>query len=123
MSESRKRRPRTQLVVRDPPPPDGPLPATVRDQSLPTVVPAVKAMLEDAKVIIATELRTLRINGGLGDSTGQRIRNMVASIASLMESEKKASEGLHGLEGATPAELAAALRAEADRIERGDRDE
>lgn len=119
MSESRKRRPRSRTVVVDAPPPAA-ITVTVKDQTLPMVVPRIKTMLQDLKLITASELTRLKNMESIGDTTGQRLRNLAATVASVMESERKEAEGPSGLEGATRAELAAALRAELAELEKED---
>ena len=117
MTESRKRRPRTRTVL---PAGSVPEPTSIvvsgKDSAVAFVEPTIKKMLLDAKLIVATELGQLRENGTLGDSTGQRIRNIVATIGQLMENEKKAMEGMGGMEGMTSAEMIAALEAELARL-------
>ncbi len=81
------------------------------------VIPTVKKMLTDAKKVVAVELDRLVREGNIGDGTGQRIRNLTATLGSIMDSEKKALEGNSGFEGSSPAQLAKALREEADRVE------
>lgn len=123
MTESRKRRPRTKLVfnavddlMTEPAalakPESKDVTATVA-----FVVPSVKKMLNTVKRIVAVELDEMARTGKMGDTSGQKIRNLAATISSVQDSEKKATEGPSGLEGASPAEFAAALRAEADRVE------
>jgi hypothetical protein len=126
MTESRKRRPPSRTVVR--PDPDAPAPkdaaplAKLPEKTLAFVVPPVKAMLDDAKAVVAYRLKELREEQSIGDTSGQQIRNLVASVNGIMDAEKKVLEGGSGLEGASPAELADALEAEAARIRSGGRE-
>ena len=120
----RKRSPKT-LPVGAVPEPTQLAPRVARDLAIPVVVPDVIGMLQTAKVILGEELRFMRedqAGGKAADATGQKIRNLVASIGSMLTTEKAATDEAE-MSKLTKAELAAKLREEAARLEAEDEEE
>lgn len=96
------------------------LPAKLaRDTALPVVIPDTLGMLKDLKVIVQGDIdvmRTKQKGGGEADATGQKIRNLVASIAGMMSAEKAAIDDAE-MAKLTKRELAAKLREEAAKLD------
>lgn len=87
-----------------------------KNQEIPVVVPAINRILQDLRTVVGHKAQELRASGDIGDGNGQLVRNLTATVAQLIDTEKKYGEG-DALENLTPAELAAALRRQADEIE------
>ncbi len=101
-------------------PPKRALPAR-SEEAIPFVIPSVAAMLQDIRIIVGTELSTMKeAKTMVGDATGQKIRNLAATIASVLESEKKLDD--NDMSDMTPEQLAAAHEEAARRL-RGEMDE
>lgn len=113
---SRKRRAPAALVRRAAPEGTGITSQPRTRATVSFVVPDVTAMLQDLKFVVGSKLKELRQAKDLGDGTGQLIRNLSATLASVQETERKAADD-DDLANLTPAELVKRLRAEADAIE------
>lgn len=96
------------------------LPAKLaRDIALPVVIPDSLGMLKDLKVIMQGDIDVMlnkQKGGGEADATGQKIRNLVASIGGIVAAEKAAVDDT-ALAKLTKRELAAKLREEATKLD------
>lgn len=122
MTESRKRRPRAARVVVNPPAPLSVL-VSDKDTVIAFVEPTIKKMLRDLKKVVGNDIEGLARAGSIGDTTGQRVRNLAATLASIQSSEKTANEGPTGAENLTPDQLADKLERQAALIRGGNIDE
>ncbi len=84
--------------------------AVDKDQEIAVVIPSVQALLQDARAIVGANLAAMKTLPPGMDDEGKRIRNLVSSIATIIDAEKKANEGLDDLSNLTPAQLVENLR-------------
>ncbi len=114
MTDTRKRRPSAALVRREPTEPTKRA-TSDRDSPLAFVIPDIVTMLQQVKAIVGSELTIMQTEGRT-DSSGQKIRNLAATLASVQSSEKDAVKD-EELAGLTSQQLARKLRKEADLLE------
>lgn len=85
------------------------------------VEPEVVGMLRDIKSIVAVELAFMRQQQGTGmpvDSSGQKVRNLAATIETLVKTEKAALDE-EDLSKLTDLQMAEKFEAEARRLRTG----
>ena len=100
------------------------IPAPVTGAVVAFQVPEVLSMLKDLKVVAAADLalmRKLAETGSVADPTGQKLRNLAATIATIQDTEREDTED-DELANLTPAQLKKRLLAEAAAID-GDEDD